>query len=223
VFDSTEGMKVYVDGELTGTSANTDFYTGGDGRTTIGALHTAAHDAYWNGALDELAVFDYTLSLEEVRWLHEHSLAELDAPLAYCTAGTTSNGCNASMSASGAPSVSATSGFVRACAGVEGQKAGLVFYGVNGPKASVWAPGSSSHLCVKAPVQRSPSANSGGAAGACDGSFSLDFLDYLATHPGALGQPIGAGQVCRAQTWFRDPAAPGTTNLSNGLRWTMRP
>jgi hypothetical protein len=26
-----------------------------------------------------------------------------------------------------------------------------------------------------------------------------------------------------AQAWFRDPPAPGTTNLSNGLQFTMCP
>jgi hypothetical protein len=32
-----------------------------------------------------------------------------------------------------------------------------------------------------------------------------------------------AGEVVNAQTWFRDPSAPGTTNLSGGLEWTMVP
>ncbi|MCC7015508.1 MAG: protein kinase [Planctomycetes bacterium] len=144
-------------------------------------------------------------------------------PQPYCTAGTTSSGCNASMSASGTPSVAATSGFTLNCTNVEGQKFGLIFYGINGPKASPWAPGSSSVLCVKAPVQRTPASNSGGTPGACDGSFSLDFLAYLASHPGALGQPFGVGQCVNAQTWFRDPPAPGTTNLSNGLQFVTVP
>jgi tetratricopeptide (TPR) repeat protein len=141
----------------------------------------------------------------------------------YCTAGTTTNGCNASMSASGTPSVAASSGFTLTCSNVEGQKFGLIFYGVNGPKPTVWGPGSTSYLCVKAPVQRTPPESSGGTAGACDGSFSIDFLSYLSTHPGALGQPFAAGQCVHAQTWFRDPPAPGTTNLSNGLQFTTMP
>jgi hypothetical protein len=78
-------------------------------------------------------------------------------------------------------------------------------------------------LCVKAPVQRTPTQSSGGTADACDGTLAIDFLDYLATHPSALGQPMAAGVICNAQTWFRDPPAPGTTNLSDGLQWTMCP
>ena len=156
----------------------------------------------------------------ELRWAR---LTTFTGVITYCTAGTTSSGCNASMSASGTPSVAATSGFTLNCTNVEGQKFGLIFYGINGPKASPWAPGSSSVLCVKAPVQRTPASNSGGTPGACDGSFSLDFLAYLASHPGALGQPLAAGQCVNAQTWFRDPPAPGTTNLSNGLQFVTVP
>lgn len=161
-----------------------------------------------------------------------HSYFQLDDMLltlhdgiaaSYCTAGTTTNSCNASMSATGAPSIAATSGFTLSCTGVEGLKQGLIFYGVSGPKASVWSPGSSSYLCVKAPVQRTPADSSGGTAGACDGAFSIDFLDYLATHPTALGQPFSAGVCVNAQAWFRDPPAPGTTNLSNGLQFTTCP
>lgn len=156
----------------------------------------------------------------ELRWAR---LTTFSGAITYCTAGTTTNGCNATMSASGTPSVAATSGFTLNCSNVEGQKFGLIFYGVNGPKAAPWAPGSSSFLCVKSPVQRTASANSGGTAGACDGSFSLDFLSYLATHPGAVGQPFAAGECVNVQTWFRDPPAPGTTNLSNGLQFVTVP
>ncbi|MBL8803204.1 MAG: protein kinase [Planctomycetes bacterium] len=141
----------------------------------------------------------------------------------FCTAGTTSSGCSASMSSSGTPSIGATSGFTVSCSNVEGQKFGLIFYGVCGAKASPWAPGSTSYLCVKSPVQRTVADNSGGTAGACNGAFSIDFLTYLSTHPLALGQPMGAGQLVTAQAWFRDPPAPGTTNLSNGLQFVTTP
>jgi hypothetical protein len=32
-----------------------------------------------------------------------------------------------------------------------------------------------------------------------------------------------AGTICDAQCWYRDPPAPGTTNLSDALQWTMCP
>jgi hypothetical protein len=142
---------------------------------------------------------------------------------AYCTSSTTTSGCIPAMAATGTPSITAVSGFTLSCSGVEGQKTGLLFYGVTGPKASIWAPGSTSWLCVKSPTQRMPPANSGGTTNACDGSFSVDWLAYLSTHSGALGSPFVAGTVVQAQAWFRDPPAPNTTNLSNGLQFTTCP
>jgi hypothetical protein len=143
--------------------------------------------------------------------------------ISYCTAGTTTNGCNATMSAAGTPSASASSGFTLSVSNVEGQKFGLLFYGVSGPAALPWFSGSTSFLCVKPPTQRIPSANSGGTANACDGSLAIDFLAYGVNNPGSLGMPLTAGQVICAQTWFRDPPAPNTTNLSNGLQFTTCP
>lgn len=141
----------------------------------------------------------------------------------YCTAGFTSSFCVAEMSATGTPSVSASSGFTLTCSAMEGQRSGLIFYGVTGRNAAVWAPGSSSYLCVKSPVQRTPSANSGGTNNGCDGVISIDWNDYAATHPSAAGQPYTVGQVIDAQCWFRDPPAPGTTNLSDGIEFTLCP
>src|SRR6185503_6877374 len=86
----------------------------------------------------------------------------------YCTAGTSTNGCVPSIGATGTPSASASSGFVITVANVEGQKQGLLFYGINGRNAVAWG-GGSSFLCVKSPTQRMGPQNSGGTAGQCDG------------------------------------------------------
>src|SRR5882672_7274447 len=72
-------------------------------------------------------------------------------PVNYCTAGTTTNGCNAHISASGIPSASAGSGFDVLVSNVEGQRSGLIFYGTSGESATAWGAGSS-FLCVKAPI-----------------------------------------------------------------------
>jgi len=138
--------------------------------------------------------------------------------IAYCTAGTTSSGCLPALASLGTPSVAATSGFTLRASGVEGQKSGLLFYGTSGPKAAVWAPGSSSFLCVKSPTQRTVSQASGGASGACDGTLSLDVRAWLAAHSTALGMPLSAGEIQNWQAWFRDPLAAGTTNLTNALQ-----
>lgn len=151
-------------------------------------------------------------------------VATAPGPVAYCTTSTTSSGCNPVIGFVGTPTVGAASGFTLTTTNTEGQRAGLFFYGVSGRNAAPWAPGSSSTLCVKAPTQRlTAQPSSGGVAGQCNGSYSEDWLQWLSTHPTAVGQPFVAGEVVDAQTWFRDPSAPSTTNLSGGLEWTMVP
>jgi hypothetical protein len=41
--------------------------------------------------------------------------------------------------------------------------------------------------------------------------------------PSAIGLPFSAGDKLYVQSWFRDPPAPRTTNLSNALEMTMQP
>jgi hypothetical protein len=141
----------------------------------------------------------------------------------YCTSSSTTNGCHPALSATGAPSVAASSGFVITCNSVEGQKSGLFFYGISGEVAVPWATGSTSFLCIKTPTQRTLPQSSGGILASCNGVLSVDLLAFFAANPGALGQPASAGQQYRVQSWFRDPPAPKTTNLSNGLRFAMCP
>jgi len=141
----------------------------------------------------------------------------------YCTAGVSANGCVATISGVGAPSASSSSGFDLQVGALDGQRTGILFYGVSGPLANTWAPGSSSYLCVKPPTQRLPAQSTGGTSGACDGSLSADWNAYVASHPGALGTPFAAGDEVWAQAWYRDPASAGTTSLSDGLRFTVAP
>ncbi len=144
------------------------------------------------------------------------------SPVVYCTAGTSTNGCVPSISGTGTPSGSAGSGFALDVAALEGQKLGLFFYGIAGPAAVSWGSGTS-FLCVKTPTQRMGSQNSGGTANQCDGAFNQDFNAYLAANTGSLGQPFVGGEMVWAQAWYRDPAAPKTTNLSDGLQFVMQP
>jgi hypothetical protein len=141
----------------------------------------------------------------------------------YCTPGLSSSGCLATMSATGVPSVAATSGFVLSAGNVEGQKSGLIFYSLTGPNSAPWGQGSPSFLCVKAPTQRLSTQTTGGSAGACDGGLSIDLLGWLATHPSALGMPFSAGDMLWAQGWYRDPPSAKTTNLSNAIQVTLAP
>ena len=140
----------------------------------------------------------------------------------YCTAGVTTNGCKATMNAIGTPSATATSGYTIQVGNVEGAKQGLIFYSVTGQSAAPWGTGTS-FLCVKSPTQRIPAQNSGGTVNSCNGQLSVDWNAYMAAAPGAVGQPRFAGQVFRAQGWFRDPPASKSTNLSNALEFTLAP
>ena len=144
---------------------------------------------------------------------------------AFCTSSTTTNGCNPMMSSSAtSASIAAGAGsFILTATNVEGQKSGLIFYSITGTQNLPWSTGSTSFLCVKAPTQRSLSANSGGLAGGCGGSLSLDFFAFMAANPSALGQPLAPGQHFDAQAWFRDPPAAKTTNLSNGIGFNLCP
>jgi hypothetical protein len=141
----------------------------------------------------------------------------------YCTAGTSTNGCVPALVHSGTPSASATSGFTITATNLEGQKNGLLFYGISGQVALPWGSGSTSFLCVKPPTQRTPPQSSGGTLGQCDGAIALDFLAFMAANPGALGQPIAAGQQYNAQGWYRDPPAVKATNLTDGLEFVLAP
>ncbi len=145
------------------------------------------------------------------------------AGVTYCTAGTSSNGCLPSMCASGAPSASAASGYTLTVSGADGQRAGMLMYGVSGPLASPWSATSTSYRCIANPVQRMGTQNSGGTAGACDGSYSEDWNVHRASHPSALGQPFSGGETAWAQAWYRDPAASKSSGLSNGIEFYVQP
>jgi hypothetical protein len=140
----------------------------------------------------------------------------------YCTPSITTHGCTSSISGSGTPSASATSGFTMTVANAEGQRTGLFFYG-QGATALPWGVGSLSYKCVTSPTQRTTVLASGGTAGSCSGNFSLDWNAWASANPGALGAPFASGQIFYAQCWFRDPAAVNATNLSDGLVFTLCP
>jgi hypothetical protein len=164
----------------------------------------------WNGGASAQQLFEIDTGL-------------VSGPVVYCTAGTSSHGCVPSIGSVGTPSVAAASGFTISVSALEGQRSGILFYGVNGPQASPWAAGSTSFLCVKAPVQRMSVQTSGGTAGACDGAIGQDWLAFVAANPGCLGAPFASGDVVHAQGWYRDPAAPKTTNLTDALEFTLQP
>jgi hypothetical protein len=137
----------------------------------------------------------------------------------YCTAGATTSGCQASISATGTPSASLGSGFDVTIASVEGGEAGLIFFALTGPEVTPWS-GGSSFLCVGSLRRRTGVQAGSGTPGARDGSLRLDFNEWLAT-PG--GYVPAQGETVWMQGWFRDPPAPGSMNLSDALTFTVCP
>jgi hypothetical protein len=146
------------------------------------------------------------------------------APTTFCTAGTSTNGCVPSINANNNPNVAHTGACVITVSAVEGQKSGIIFYGVNntGFSPAPWGLGSTSFLCVKGPTQRMGALNSGGTTGLCNGALVQDFNAYLIANPGSVGQPFAAGNDVFVQGWYRDPTAAKTTNLSNALKLTFQ-
>lgn len=153
------------------------------------------------------------------------SFVRAQSPTPYCTAGTSTNGCTPSIFANVQPNTANTAGCVITTSGVEGQKQGLSFYGVNnaGFIPAPWGTGSTSFRCVKAPTKRiSAPVSSGGVAGQCDGSLEIDWDAFQNANPTSLGNPWNAGQSVFVQSWYRDSTAPKTSNLSNALELTLR-
>ena len=160
-----------------------------------------------------------------VRWELTVETCGAVPPLPYCTpnvSGTT-NGCQATISASSNPSVSQFFPCTISVASVEGAKTGILFYGVSGATVLPWCSGGSSFFCVKSPTQRTGTQDSGGTANQCNGAFNLNWDAFQNANPTAIGQPWASGDKLQVQGWFRDPPACKTTFLSQALELTYVP
>jgi subtilisin-like proprotein convertase family protein len=214
----------------TGTVApgdyNQDFGTGG-------GMWPSGTNGILDVALGAIAIMPGTWTLHIYDWaaIDTGSLASWElcfdvpsGPTPYCTAGTSTNGCVPAISATAQPSISFSNSCVITAANVEGQKSGLVFYGLTKLNPAVqWGIGSNSFLCVKAPTQRMPTQSSGGTLGLCNGALVQNWNTYQMANPASLGNPFSAGTSVFVQGWYRDPAAIKTTNLTNALEMTMAP
>jgi hypothetical protein len=215
-FDLNVGVvRCYVDLDADGIGA-------GVPQTTFGPCAGGASSV--GGDCDDTRANVYPGALELCDGLDNDCDGSVDEGFisTYCTAGTTVSGCVPSIRGEGAPSSVAGSGFDVVVDNVPAQRMGLIFYGQNAiPQPQPWGVGSASYICIYYPVARTGAHNSGGTAGTCGGELRVDFNQFMATHPAALGAPFHAGQVLHAQGWFRDPGAAKQTNLSNALTFTL--
>lgn len=145
----------------------------------------------------------------------------------YCTAGTSLNGCVPTISGAGTPSASAASGYTVSISGADGLRPGGMFYGLGMAANPINAGGGgTSFFCTTSPRQRliTPTPNTGGTGGACDGSLSVDLNTWMSTHPSGLGSPFAAGQILYVQSFNRDSGNPSKgLVLSGGLAVTLCP
>ena len=144
-------------------------------------------------------------------------------PSTYCTAGTSSLGCQPAIAADVNPSVSLAWPCQIDVTSVDAQRNGILFYGLSALTQPWCASGGSSFLCVKAPTQRTLSQSTGGTFGQCDGTLSLDWNAFQLANPGALGSPWSAGSKAYVQGWFRDPPSCKTTSLTDAVELTYMP
>lgn len=140
----------------------------------------------------------------------------------YCATNVTPNFCAPRIIGSGCPQVSRPSGFSLTAQDLQGNRSGLIAYS-SGSQQVPFASGNPSTLCLQAPIQRTNLQSSGGTPGQCDGSFSLDFLAWVASQPGALHTPLVAGTTLHFQAYVREPAYPKGACLTDGWRVTLEP
>jgi hypothetical protein len=146
-------------------------------------------------------------------------------PTVYCTAKVNSLGCTPTIGFTGTPSATAGSGFTVDGSNVRNQKAGLLFYGMNGQNNTPFQGGT---LCVATPIKRTPAVNSGGTPAPtndCTGVYSIDMNAFAVGALGGTPDPslTVPGTVVDCQYWGRDPGfpAPNNTTLTDGLEYVV--
>ena len=155
------------------------------------------------------------------KWLFRSRRYDVCAGLTYCTAGTSASGCQATLASAGQASATAASGFVVSTSGVEGNKNGQYFFGVNGRQAVTWGNGTSLR-CVTPPTVRAGLLTPSGTTGACDGTFTQDLNALWSAAP---AKNPGAGAQVQLQLWYRDPlnTSSETTSFSDAVEFVVCP
>jgi hypothetical protein len=134
------------------------------------------------------------------------------APFTYCTGKANSAGCTPFLTFSGYASASDPEPFYVRCYDLVNAKNGLFYYGFSGAQATPFQGGTK---CVASPTKRLPIQNSGGTAvgNDCTGSYQFDFNARIQSGVDPLLVP---GATVNVQCWYRDPAVPSDTGLSDG-------
>jgi hypothetical protein len=137
---------------------------------------------------------------------------------AFCQPKLGSLGCAPTCSWSGLGSPTASSGFDIRVNDVISGTWGSLYYGIGQQAALPFGGGT---LCIRGSLRKAGPVWSGGSPWAtCDGVWSVDFNEWMATHVA-----IPAGTTVRAQWLGRDPgfAPPANWQMSNALEFVLRP
>ena len=154
----------------------------------------------------------------------------------FCTAKTALFCGPATIAATGAPSATASSGFVVEAGPVRGCRPGLMLYSnqPTQPGVSFGGPGDGLLCLSGAGLRRAGPIQSNAAQQQCDGTLAIDVNAFRAFNWMASGcnplpgqsNPAGflsnMGTTVNAQMWGRDSIATGQV-LSNGIRWVVGP
>ena len=137
-------------------------------------------------------------------------------PQVYCSAKASSAGCVPAIAWSGLPSASAPAPFLVSASEILGGQLGVLIHA----PASAALPFQGGTLCLAPPVLRTPAqASGGGGPSSCTGAFAFDFNAWLQ----GGGSGVGAGDWVHAQYWYRDPADPFGSGLTDALRFLITP
>ena len=139
-------------------------------------------------------------------------------PVTYCTAKVNSLGCLPFVDYVGYASATDADPFTITGNDVLNNKSGLFFYGL-APHNGAFQGGTK---CVLSPVKRTPIQSSGGnpAPNDCSGTYTLDMNARIQS---GIDAALVPGTVVYGQFWGRDPLAPFTTALTNGVQFTVCP
>lgn len=173
----------------------------------LGSNHLIAVDLDGSGFAELVATNDDNSSLSVL-------YNEFESPLAYCYGAPNSVGDGATLSWSGAPSISGC--FVLTVSGAPGEKLGTFLYS----DVSALRPFHSGYLCVAPPIVRmGPPITTYD-----DGSAKL-MLDFSVPPVGSGPAAITAGSAWNFQFWYRDTLPTGgfTSNTTNGVRAIFLP
>lgn len=137
------------------------------------------------------------------------------APVVYCTAKVSSVGCLPAISSTGSASSTAGTPFNINAQLILNNKNGLLFFGVTGRTSFPFQGGT---LCVLPPIRRTGAQASGGSSSGsdCSGAFSTDFNAVVQS---GVFPDLTAGVLIDAQYWYRDPASPSATGLTNAIEF----